>query len=118
MKYGKNTIIKTRTYEKLFRTEFLSDNVVNIYYEIMHFLENKYKNDGQFSKYTIKNENNEITRLKDIINNINIRIDENSLNFQSKINNIDFKSDKIMEKISKIEKNKITKQDGNCCSIL
>lgn len=53
MKYGKNTKVHPGMYNIVFKQKFTSDNVVDLYFEIINYLENYYNKNGKFSKYSL-----------------------------------------------------------------
>ena len=55
MKNGKNTKIKTKMYDELFKHHFISENISDLYYEIFNFLKEKYKNGKFYQRRTYHN---------------------------------------------------------------
>lgn len=72
MKFGKTTYIKSHIFNKIFKNQFLSTNIINLSIEIFDFLEKKYIHTGQFSTLTLKKNNQ--------YNDINFLLEKN-LNF-------------------------------------
>ena len=89
---GKNTKIKTNLYNSIIGEIFTETNVVNLYYEIYRFLEKKYKNNGNFSRYTLS---------ENQINKIEVKLNEIKLDFKNNLNDIKSEIKKELSNVSK-----------------
>jgi len=71
IKFGKNTRIKSDIFDKVFKYKFYSTNAISLYNEIFDFLEEKFLDDGKFSKLCFLNKNQDINKqLANINSNI------------------------------------------------
>ncbi len=111
MKFGKNTKIKNNIFDELFNEKFISNNIIDLYYEIFAYLEKKYKEGGKFSMYCMNSN----------INEIKSSIEKNREIIQSQITNeIEKLKIGLEHKISKIEEHtvKINNNVGNIVNLV